>query len=403
MNDFSRLFSPFAKGRLATPSRLVILPHGTAMVREGNLTDDDIAYYEARTRGGVGMVITGAAIASPSSALRVRNLIEAWDENTRAMLGKRARVVQRNGAKMICQILHLGREFTGGDSEFPPAAPSAVRSPRDPYPPHELSDREIRTIIGDFARSAENIVKSGCDGVELHAAHGYLFAQFLSAAVNKRSDRWGGTPEKRLRFLLETVEAVRVRAGKDFVLGVRLSADEEIPDGLGVRDTVAICQALAATGAIDYVNITIGMRGAYVKDATWPEAPAATAAGIVRRECGLPVILGQKIAIAREGRAIAGRRCRRFHRRRARLYRRCGLWREGGGGAGEPDSPLRRAQSRLPRLHAPSALRGIARDRARDPGGFRAIDERRCCEARCRDRRRAGRHGGGARRRDSRA
>jgi 2,4-dienoyl-CoA reductase (NADPH2) len=295
MSPYSRLFAPFARGRLATTSRLVILPHGTAMVREGNLTEDDIAYYEARTRGGVGMVITGAAIASPSSALRVRNLIEAWDERTRDMLGRRARAVQRNGAKMICQILHLGREFTGGDSEHPPAAPSPVRSPRDPYPPHELGEAEIRAVIADFARSAENIVKSGCDGVELHAAHGYLFAQFLSPAVNKRSDRWGGTAENRLRFLLETVEAVRVRAGSGFILGVRLSADEETPDGLGVRDTVGIGQALAATGAVDYLSITIGMRGAYVKDATWPEAPAAAAAGIVRRESGLPVIVGQKI------------------------------------------------------------------------------------------------------------
>lgn len=294
MDRFSRLFSPFSGGRLAAQGRLVILPHGTAMVRDGNLTDDDIAYYAQRSRG-VGLAIAGAAIASPTTSLRLRNLFEAWDEKNRAMLGRRARAVQAGGAKMLVQLVHLGREFTGADSEYPPVAPSPIRSPRDPYPPHELDEGEIRAIIADFARSAENIVRAGCDGVELHAAHGYLFAQFLSGAVNRRTDRWGGTPEKRLRFLLETVEAIRARAVGDFPLGVRLSADEEVPDGLGVRDAVAIGQALAASGMVDYLNITIGMRGAYVKDATWPEAPAAAAAAVIRRECGLPVILGQKI------------------------------------------------------------------------------------------------------------
>jgi 2,4-dienoyl-CoA reductase (NADPH2) len=295
MTAFSRLFAPFDRGRLKSATRLAILPHGTAMVRDGNLTDDDIAYYAARAGAGIGLVIAGAAIASPTTSLRVRNLFEAWEERNIDMLGRRARAVTANGARMLVQLVHLGREFTGSDSEFPPVAPSPQRSPRDPYPPHELSEPEISAIITDFARSAANIVASGCDGVELHAAHGYLFAQFLSPAVNRREDRWGGSPEKRMRFLLATIAAIRERAGSGFVLGVRLSADEETPDGLGVRDTVAIGQALAATGAVDYLNITIGLRGAYVKDATWPEAPAAGAASIVKRECGLPVILGQKI------------------------------------------------------------------------------------------------------------
>jgi 2,4-dienoyl-CoA reductase (NADPH2) len=295
MADFPNLFSPFSRGRLSIPSRLAILPHGTGMVSEGNLTEGDVAYYKARARRGVGLVITGAAIASPTSRLRVKNLFETWDESNIPMLAKRARAVQENGAKIICQIVHLGREFTGADSEYPPVAPSPLRSPRDPYPPHELDEAEIAKIIQDFARSAVNIIRSGCDGVELHAAHGYLLAQFLSPAANRRTDRWGGSPDKRLRFIREVIAAIREKAGGDLTLGVRLSADEEIPDGNGVRETVAIARALEETGGVDYLNITIGMRSAYVKDATWPEAPAAGAAKIIRSECGLPIILGQKI------------------------------------------------------------------------------------------------------------
>ena len=82
MTAFRRQFAPFAKGRLRTPSRLAILPHGTAMVREGNLTEEDVAYYAARATPGVGLVVAGAAIASPSSSLKVRNLLEAWEEGT---------------------------------------------------------------------------------------------------------------------------------------------------------------------------------------------------------------------------------------------------------------------------------------------------------------------------------
>src|SRR5262249_1504955 len=144
-------------------------------------------------------------------------------------------------------------------------------------------------------RSAANLLAAGYDGIELHAAHGYLLAQFLSPATNQRNDPWGGSPEGRRRLLMETVARVRERCGDGFVLGVRLSADEEVPNGLGVRDSVAIGQALARTGAVDYLSVTLGTRGAYIKDAAAPQATAAKAGAIMRREVGLPVILGQKI------------------------------------------------------------------------------------------------------------
>jgi Pyridine nucleotide-disulphide oxidoreductase/NADH:flavin oxidoreductase / NADH oxidase family len=98
-----------------------------------------------------------------------------------------------------------------------------------------------------------------------------------------------------LRLLADTIESIRETCGSAFIIGVRLSADEETADGLGVRDSVAIAQALARQAETDYLNITVGLRGSYVKDITAPEAPAARAAAIIGRESGLPVILGQKI------------------------------------------------------------------------------------------------------------
>lgn len=288
------LFSPYRQGRLDLSGRLVMLPHGTAMVQGGIPTEEDIAYYAARANG-LGLVITGATAATPDAAYRARILTEGWNPDARAVMQRRCDVVHAAGARIVGQLCHLGRESTGMESEYAPKGPSAIRSPRDPWPPQEMDERQILAFIDGFADAALNLQASGYDGVELHGAHGYLFAQFMSAGTNRRGDHWGGSLENRTRLVTETVARVRAVCRPDFVIGVRLSADEETADGLGVRDTVGIGQLLAAQGETDYLNITIGMRGAYVKDATHPAAPAARAAGIIRKETGLPVIVGQKI------------------------------------------------------------------------------------------------------------
>ena len=292
---FPALFSPFSRGRLTVTNRLVMLPHGTSMVRDGIPTEDDLAYFAARVRG-VGLVITGATVAHPSAVVRQRNRVEAFDKRVLPALSRRTAMVKSHGGVIVGQLNHVGRETVGSESDFPPVSASARRAARDPYPPHALDDGEILDLVQGFADAAANLQAAGYDGVELHAAHGYLLAQFLSPATNDRTDRWGGTPEKRLRFLKESIERVRERCGDGFLVGVRLSADEEIAGGLAVRDTAAIGRSLAVTGAVDYLSLTIGVRGGYIKDVTFPEAPAARVAGIVRSECGLPVIVGQKVA-----------------------------------------------------------------------------------------------------------
>lgn len=290
-----RLFKPFTLGRLVLPNRLVMLPHGTSMVRDGGITDEDIAYYEARARSGPALMITGAAVVHPTSAVRSRKLVEPYNEAVLEGLKKRVDAVHAHGVKVLGQILHLGREMIGSEFDNAPLAPSALRSPRDPFAPHALDDDEIAAIVESFGLSAANLKRTGHDGVEIHGAHGYLVGQFLSPATNRRDDRYGGTPEKRLRFLREIVESIRRHCGEDFLLGLRLSADEEIADGMEIPDTVQIAKAMDQDGLVDYLSITLGTRGMYVKDVTAPEATAARAAGIVRKACGLPVIVGQRI------------------------------------------------------------------------------------------------------------
>ena len=292
---YPRLFAPFTLGRLALANRIVMLPHGTSMVRDGGITAADIAYYEARARSGPGLMITGAAIVHPTSAVRTRKLVEPYNEAVLEGLKRRVDAVHAHGVRIVGQIVHLGREMIGSEFDSAPLAPSAIRSPRDPFPPHALRQHEIDDIVEAFGVCAANLKRTGHDGVEIHGAHGYLVAQFLSPATNQRSDGYGGTPEKRMRFLREVVESIRKHCGEDFLLGLRLSADEEIADGLEIPDTARIGKALAGDGLVDYLSITLGTRGMYVKDVTAPEATAARAAGIIRDACGMPIIVGQKI------------------------------------------------------------------------------------------------------------
>ena len=290
-----RLFQPFAHGRLALRNRIVMTPHGTSMVRDGVITDDDIAYYERRARTGPAMIVGGAIMVDPTTTIRSRTLVEGYNEQAIEGLKRRADAIHVHGVKVIGQLIHLGRERIGAESDYPPSAPSPIRSPRDLFPPQELDTREIARLVDAFAISAVNLERSAHDGVEIHAAHGYLVAQFLSPATNRRDDAYGGTPDKRLRFLREVIEAIRGRCRDGLVLGVRLSADEETADGLGVRDTAAITEALTRTGAVDYLSITLGTRGAYVKDITQPEATAARAAHIIRDATDIPILVGQRI------------------------------------------------------------------------------------------------------------
>ena len=159
-----------------------------------------------------------------------------------------------------------------------------------------MTPAEVRTIVQGFGRSAVNFQLAGYDGIEIHAAHGYLVAQFLSAASNRRLDAYrGDTLDGRMRLLVEIVEEVRESCGVDYPVGVRLSADEHTRDGLTLDDTVEIIDALQEAAPVDYVSITTGMRGLYVKDSSWDEGFALPLAEAVKQGVDIPVIAAGRI------------------------------------------------------------------------------------------------------------
>jgi 2,4-dienoyl-CoA reductase-like NADH-dependent reductase (Old Yellow Enzyme family) len=291
LTAYPHLFQPGEIAGLSIKNRIVQPPMGTGMVEGGRVTPREVAFLEERARGGAGLVITGAAAVHETSLFPVRLMVEAYDDDAIASIRARVEAVQRHGARIFGQIAHLGRESPGGQTDAIPLAPSPIPSPRDPGVPHEMTASDIRMVVDAFGKSAENFKAAGYDGVEIHGAHGYLVAQFLSPASNRRTDAYrGDTLEGRTRLLRELVEEIRARCGNDYPLGVRLSADEETPDGLDVDETRRIVESVQATAPVDYLSITAGMRSAYVKDTSYAEGFALPLAAAVKADVDVPVI-----------------------------------------------------------------------------------------------------------------
>jgi 2,4-dienoyl-CoA reductase (NADPH2) len=294
---YPHLMASGAIGTVPIRNRVVQAPMGTGMMLDGGVTDSDIAFMEDRARGGVGLIITGAGPVHETSIVAGRILTEAWDEQGVDALRRRVEAVHAHGAKIFGQILHLGREssgdtMAGGATEYVPVAPSAVASPRDPSPPHELTGDEVRLIVSAYGRAAANYKSAGYDGIEIQACHGYLVAQFLTPSANRRTDAYrGDTLAGRMRFLVEVIEEVRACCGAGYPIGVRVSGEDLAPGGLNLDDTLRIVEAMQAMTHADYLSVTTGVRGGYVKDTTFAEGFARGCSRAIRQLIDVPVIV----------------------------------------------------------------------------------------------------------------
>jgi len=245
----NRIFQPITIGNVEVPNRVVRTAHGTHFSHD-RLTDDFIAYHEARAKGGCGLTILEIASVHPSSVGTVLNFDDGIIADYRRLMER----IRPHGMKVFQQLHHGGAHFPGLDGIAWSA--SDVVSPLG-HVPQPMSREQIREVVDAFAAAAVRCREGGLDGVEIHGAHGYLFHQFLSTLTNRRSDEYGGSQENRLRLLMETARAVRRAVGDDFVVGVRLSATE-MPVGVKAEDDIAAIRALEAEKLIDYVNVSLG-------------------------------------------------------------------------------------------------------------------------------------------------
>ncbi|WP_086560546.1 FAD-dependent oxidoreductase [Streptomyces africanus] len=282
------LAAPFTLGGLTLRNRLVATAHATAAVSDGAPTGADAAYWRRLAQGGAGMVITGGTAVAPESTLPQRYLTEAWRPEIKDAVRRRAKVITDEGAVAVAQLVHLGRETLGAGTYYAPVSAAAVRSPREATAPHPLSAEEVRGVVDAFRISAANSVQAGFHGVELHAGHGYLLAQFLSRATNTRDDAYGD----RITLLAQVIDAIRTEIG-ELPIGVRVSVEPGEDSGLGLDDLTELLPLLYAASPFAYVNVTTGVRNTYVPGMATTRPPLLESVTRLRSVLALPLLVSQ--------------------------------------------------------------------------------------------------------------
>ena len=221
---------------------------------DGDVTDASVAIYDALARGGVGLIVTGYAYISDIGRAATGQYGIAEDRHVEG-LRRLATVAHEGGARIAVQIAHAGLNLRLlGRTESVALAPSLLEGERQTH--RALTVDEIKQTIDDFASAAVRAREAGFDAVQLHWAHGYLGSQFLSPLTNRRDDDWGGSPEKRHRFHIETLRAVRKAVGDDFPVWAKLGVQES-DGGLSLAEALDAIRAMAAAG-LSGVEVSAG-------------------------------------------------------------------------------------------------------------------------------------------------
>jgi 2,4-dienoyl-CoA reductase-like NADH-dependent reductase (Old Yellow Enzyme family)/thioredoxin reductase len=260
MQKFKKLFRPGKIGALEIKNRIVMNAMGTLLENtDGSVSDRLIGYYEARAKGGAGLIVSCHTRVVPHPRREGWMGIAIWDDKFIPGWKELVKKVHRYGAKFFIQLGHDGRQglSVGKNGQLERVAPSPISCPYVREIPRELSLEEIEEIREKFVEAAVRAREAGLDGVGLHGAHGYLLGQFISPSSNKRTDKYGGSLENRLRFLVEIIKAIRSRVGRDYPILLRMNSFESVPDGLTLEDARVIAPILVEAG-LDAVDVSAG-------------------------------------------------------------------------------------------------------------------------------------------------
>ncbi|MBI4281941.1 MAG: NADH:flavin oxidoreductase [Chloroflexi bacterium] len=253
------LLDPVRIKSLELPNRLVMPPMANLFATEdGEVTERLLSHYRERAPG-VGLVIVEHSYVMPAGRARVHQT-GVHSDAVIPGLTLLAETVHELGAKIAIQLNHAGAKAWADPALGAPAGPSAVTAPNSRIVPRELSVGEIREVVVAFGKAAVRTVEAGFDAVELHGAHGFLVNQFTSPLTNRRSDRYGGSLENRMRLALEIVAEVRSRVGSGYPVLFRLGADDMMDGGLTVEEGQRIAVALVKAG-VDVIDVSGGHRG----------------------------------------------------------------------------------------------------------------------------------------------
>jgi 2,4-dienoyl-CoA reductase-like NADH-dependent reductase (Old Yellow Enzyme family) len=301
MRTSDPLLEPFRLRHLTLRNRVVSTSHEPAYSEDGMPKERYLRYHEEKARGGVGLtMIGGSAVVSPDSPPAFGNLQLHRDEIV-PWLRRLADVVHEHDTAVMTQVTHLGRRSSNFAGDWLPLVyPSRLREPAHRSFPKVAEDWDLDRIVTDFATAAARCQEAGLDGIEL-MSYGHLLDAFLSPATNLRTDDLGGGLEERMTFPRRVIRAVRDAVGPDFIVGIRMSMDEDRPGGLGRVEALEALRTYAADG-IDFVSV---IKGTIESDATLarvipsmgtPAAPYLDFAGEIRRAVDIPVMHASRIS-----------------------------------------------------------------------------------------------------------
>jgi N-methyl-L-proline demethylase len=252
------LLQPYTLKHLTLRNRVMSTAHEPAYSEDGMPKARYRLYHAEKARGGVALTMTaGSAVVSRDSPQAFGNL-HAWDDAIVPWLAELADECHELGSAVMIQLTHLGRRTGWNKGDWLPVlAASPVREPAHRAFPKEAEDWDLDRIVADYASAAQRMQAAGLDGIEFEA-YGHLMDGFWSPATNRRTDEYGGSLDNRLRFSHRVLDAVRAAVGQEFLVGLRLVADEDWDKGLSKAEGVAIAQHFAASGKVDFLNLIKG-------------------------------------------------------------------------------------------------------------------------------------------------
>ena len=301
MHSTDPLLQPFQLKHLTLRNRVISTSHEPAYSEEGLPKARYRLYHEEKAKGGIALTMFGGGtLVAPDAAPAYGNLY-AGDDRIIPYFRELAAGVHRHGAATMCQITHLGRRTSSYAGHWLPAiAPSPIREPAHRAFPKAMEDWDIRRVVKCYGAAAARCREGDLDGIEIEA-YGHLLDSFWSPAVNRRTDRYGGSLENRMRFGMQVLEEIRRLVGSDYIVGIRMVFDEVIDRGLAFDEGMKIGEILVNSGLIDFISVirghidtNVGLAGV-IPNMGAPSAPHLEFAGEIRRALDVPVMHAARI------------------------------------------------------------------------------------------------------------
>ena len=316
----SKLFTPHALRSLELPNRIVVSPMCQYSAHDGSATDWHWAHLGSLALSGAGLLTIEATAVTAAGRITPGDLGLYSDANEEALAGVLRMIRAVAPIRVAVQLAHAGRKassrepWNGGkllprdQGGWLPEAPSALAHGLDESPPRALDEGDLARLCTAFAEAATRAARLGIEGIEIHAAHGYLLHEFLSPVANRRTDRYGGSLENRMRFPLEVFDAVRAAFPADRPVGMRISATdwleelEPAPPSWTLEQSLALARELKARGC-DWIDVSSGGVSPQqrIKPAPGYQVPFAE---IIRNEIGLTTMAVGMITEPRQAEAI---------------------------------------------------------------------------------------------------